>query len=60
MQGEKKFMIEKNRNVSELTRKEAADWIMTRCMNCDIQLYCSGRDSADCNKKVDALVDKYK
>lgn len=54
------IMIEKDRDVSKLSREEAAEWIKTRCKNCDIQLYCNGRDSGECNKKVDSLVNKYK
>lgn len=53
-------MIGKHVNVKDMTREQAFDYIMNKCKNCEISLFCNGMDSELCNAKVAYLLKKFK
>jgi len=46
-------------DVTNMDRIQAYDYILNRCDNCENFFYCNGKESQECNEKVQYLVEKY-
>lgn len=53
-------MLGYNIDVTKMDRFQAYDYIKNRCDDCENFFYCNGKESQECNKKVEYLVEKFK
>lgn len=53
-------MIGKQIDVTLFDKKEAVNFIKTKCTDCDIKYFCNGNDCKMCNDKIDYLINKFK